>query len=293
VHDGGTRPYAAIGLTLLLWASSFPAIKAGLTAYSPLHLAALRFLVASVALASLARLLHIRVPERKDLPLFLALAAFGVASYHVAVNCGASRLSASATAFIANVAPIFTIAMGGFALGERIAPRGWLGCGLGLLGAWLIAYAEGGTVDVQIGSLMVLLAAVCWSLFFVLQKPLLRSYSPIEVTCYSVWFGTALLCVLLRGALGAIESASRAATLAVLYLGVFPTAVAYWSWSYVLARVPASRAAIYTYLVPVLSAGMASVWLGNRPTLAFDVGAALALAGVMMATTGQGARVGL
>jgi len=63
-----------------------------------------------------------------------------------------------------------------------------------------------------------------------------------------------------------------------------PTVVAYWSWSYVLARVPVSRAAIYTYLVPVLSAVRASVWLGERPTLGFGIGAALALAGVVLAT---------
>jgi drug/metabolite transporter (DMT)-like permease len=93
-----------------------------------------------------------------------------------------------------------------------------------------------------------------------------------------------LLCCFLPGFLGATESASWVATLAVIYLGVFPTVVAYWSWSYVLARVPASRAAIYTYLVPVLSALMASGWIGERPTLVFGIGATLALCGVMMAT---------
>ena len=214
----------------------------------------------------------------------LALAAIGVAAYHIAVNSGESRVSASATAFIANVAPLFTIAIGGIALGERIAARGWLGVGLSLLGVCLIAYSEGGTVEVQIGSLILLFAAFCWSLFFILQKPLLRSYAPIEVTCYSVWIGTLILCFFLPGVFGAMESASWAATLAVIYLGVFPTVVAYWSWSYVLARVPASRAAIYTYLVPVLSALMASVWIGERPTLVFGIGAALALLGVRMAT---------
>jgi len=216
--------------------------------------------------------------------LVLALAVIGVAAYHIAVNAGESRVSASATAFIANVAPIFTITIGGIALGERIAPRGWFGVGLSLLGVWLIAYSEGGTVEVQMGTLILLFAAFCWSLFFILQKPLLRSYAPIEVTCYSVWIGTVLLCFFLPGISGPMESASWAATLAVIYLGVFPTVVAYWSWSYVLARVPASRAAIYTYCVPVLSALMASVWIGERATLLFGIGAALALAGVMMAT---------
>ncbi len=182
-------PYAAIALTLVLWASSFPAIKTGLTAYSPLHLAALRFIVASLTLACLAPLLHVRVPHLADMPLLLALAAIGVAAYHVAVNSGEARVSASATAFIANIAPIFTITIGGIALRERIPLRGWFGVGLSLVGVWLIAYSEGGTVDVQIGSLILLLAAVCWSLFFVLQKPLLKSYTPIEVTCYSVWVG--------------------------------------------------------------------------------------------------------
>ena len=165
-----TAPYLAIAATLILWASSFPAIKAGLDGYSPLSLAAL------------------------------------------------------------------------------------------LLGA-----------------------ALCWRLFFVLQKPLLTQHSPLEVTCYAVWIGTIALALFLPDAIVELRSASLSATLSALYLGVLPTAGAYLCWAYVLATVPVSQAALYTYLVPVLSAAIAYAWLGEQPSLGFSLGAFSVLLGVVIA----------
>ena len=47
------------------------------------------------------------------------------------------------------------------------------------------------------GTFVLLSAALCWSCFFILQKPLLTYYTPLEVTCYAVWMGTVFLSMLL------------------------------------------------------------------------------------------------
>ena len=85
------RLYIALFLSLTLWASSFPGIKASLAGYSPFELAALRFLVASLTLASVAPWFKVRLPRKQDLPLILALAFVGVASFHVILNYGQVR----------------------------------------------------------------------------------------------------------------------------------------------------------------------------------------------------------
>ena len=275
-------PYAALTATLLLWASSFPAIKVGLDAYSATQLAALRFAIASSILGCVAPLYRIRIPRRQDVALIMALGLLGVASYHTLLNFGETLTTASAASFIANTAPLFS-ALFARAVGETTSRGSWLGLFIGLVGVWLISASLPGHFVLNGGCLLLLLAAICWSLFFVLQKPLLVHYSPLEVTCYAVWTGTLALGFFLPAAAMTAATANLTATVSVVYLGILPTACAYLCWSYVLSQISVSRAAIYTYLVPVISTAMAYAWLGEQPTMLFSIGAGAVLLGVAIA----------
>ncbi len=100
------------------------------------------------------------------------------------------------------------------------------------------------------GTLIVLLAAVAHAGFFVLQRPLLKKYRPIEVSSYAIWGGTLCLLPFGTGFIGQIPTAGLSATAAVVYLGIFPAAFANLCWSSVLKIIPAARAASFLYAVP-------------------------------------------
>jgi drug/metabolite transporter (DMT)-like permease len=282
VRHGNGAAIAAIAVTVVLWASAFPGIRAGLAAFSPTELAALRFIVASAALAVYAVATRMRLPDRRDWGRIALAGLVGIAGYNIALNLGEVTVSAGAASFIVNTVPVFTALLAVALLGERLTKWGRLGLGVSFAGVGVIALGEVGGLSFGAGALLVLLAAICQALYFVLQKPLLARHGALPLTTAVVWAGTAALLPWVPAALAAVPAAPTPALAAAVYLGLFPGAVAYVAWSYALARYPAARAASFLYLVPPVATAIAVPWLGELPSSLGLVGGAMTLAGVIL-----------
>ena len=273
---------AAVAGTVVLWASAFVGIRAALADYSPFHLALLRFLVASLFLAVFAALGRVRWPAIQDLPRIIATGFFGIGIYNLALNYGAMTVSAGSTSFIISTAPIMTALLSIFFLGEKINRIGWAGMLLSFCGVNLIAFGEGGSLKFETGAVFVFFSAICTSIYFVIQKPLLARYGSFEVASYSIWVGTAVMLTFLPGLAAAVQGARLAGTLTVVYLGVFPAALAYFFWAYVLARFPASRSVSFLYLIPVVATLLAYLILHEMLSPLSLTGGGLSLTGVII-----------
>lgn len=277
------RAITAITISLVLWASAFAGIRAALPAYSPAHLALLRFLVASLALALYALVSrNLPLPAWRDVPGIALSGLCGITIYHLLLNFGEQHVAAGPASLLVNTSPILTALLATFFLRERLRWLGWLGIGVSTAGTLLIALGEGGGLHFNGSAFIVLLAALGSSLYFVLQKPYLTRYSGFAFTCYSIWAGTLCLLFAAPGLVTAVRTAPLGATLSVIYLGIFPAALAYVTWAYFIARVPASRAASFLYLSLPLSFLIAWVWLHEVPHPLSLLGGALALVGVVL-----------
>jgi drug/metabolite transporter (DMT)-like permease len=276
------RVLAALVITTVFWASAFAGIRAGLDAYGPGQVALFRFLVASAVLAAYAALARMRLPERRDLPaVFLAgLLAFAV--YHVALNYGEVTVSAGSASILIATAPVFTALLAVAFLGERLRALGWFGMGVSFLGSAMISLGEGEGLRLDPSAALILLAALSTSIYFVLQKPYLEKYGALAFTTYAIWAGTLLTLVYLPGLLSEVQTAPLGTTLAMVYLGVFPTAIAYATYAYAFSRLPAARAASFLYVIPVMAYVIAWLWLGEIPTSLSVVGGVVTLAGVLL-----------
>ena len=100
------------------------------------------------------------------------------------------------------------------------------------------------------------------------------------MACYMVWAGTLMLLVNLPGLPAAVMQAPLAENLAVLVLGIFPSALAYLAWGYVLKHVEVSRAAVAMYVIPPVAMVMAATLLGEHIALQVVMGAMIVLASV-------------
>ena len=277
-------PRAAVALTVVLWASAFPAIRAALDGFSAVELSVLRLFVASLALACVAPRFEPRRPARRDIPALVAAGALGMSAYQLLLNAGEQTVTAGTASLLVSIGPIFVAVLAAVFLHERITRRAAGGIAIAFSGALIIALGQGGGVTLSSGALVVLAAALSQAAFFVLQKPLLARYTAFEVTAYAMWAGTVLLVPFGAGVPDAVAHAGAEPLLAVVLLGVGASAVGFISWAFALARMPVSTASSALYSVPVVAILVALVWLGELPSLASVLGGAVALGGVVLAT---------
>ena len=279
-----------LGLTIFFWASAFAGIRAGLEDYSPGHVALIRMLVASVALLGYALLIRMRLPEARDLPVILLCGFLAFAVYHVALSYGEVTVTAGPASLLVNTAPIFTALLATAFLGERLRAVGWFGLLISFAGAALIGLGEGEGLRIAPGAFIILIAAVSVSIYLVIQKPYLQKYGALNFTSYAIWAGTLFTLVFLPGLAGEVRAAPLGTTLALVYLGVFPTAIAYVTYAYAFARLPASRGASFLYLVGPMAFLIAWIWLGEVPSMLSFVGGGIILLGVIIVNSRGRAR---
>lgn len=281
-HSFGPATATALIVTIIAWASAFPAIRAGLLAFGPLELGAARFAIAAVPAALFLIVTRPALPRWSEAWRFFVGGLFFVALYTTLLNLGEQTVSAGPASFIINVNPIITAAFAMMFLGERFSRHAWAGTAVSFAGIGLIALGEGDAMRIDAGALLVLGSAFCNSITTVVQKPLFARHKPLTVSAWNMVIGAVLLSPFLPSALAQAPAASTEGLVAAIYLGIVPSLIAYGSWTIVLSRLSASRASNFMYCVPPVATLMGFVWLGEAPSALSLIGGAMALGGVIL-----------
>lgn len=277
-----TKTLVAINLSIFLWASSFSGIKSALTSYQPETIVFSRFLIAAILLMVFGLTTRIRLPEKRDISGFLLMGFIGIVMGNLAQTYSLNSISAGVGSLLTVITPVFATILATVLYREQLSRWGWLGIVISTCGIVAISLTQGSNLAFNSGLMIGIGAAMAMAIFFLLQKHYLERYTAIEITTYSIIAGTLLLLVFLPGFVDELRQARANATLALLFLGIFPSNIAYISWSYGLAKAPVSLATNFLNLFPVMGVVIAWYWLQEIPNTGAMLGGLLILVGVIL-----------
>lgn len=268
-------------IAIILWASAFAGIRAGLQGYTPGALALLRFIVASICML----IMYIMIPKKnpmslRDGVLLLLIGMLGLGIYNITLNYGEIEVPSGIASFIISLSPLVTVVVAIFFLKETVSINMIVGMLISVLGVFFIMLGKTHHFHLQIGFYYVFIAMLVGGIYSVMQKPFLTKYHAIQVTSYIIWGATILLSIYTSEMLSNIKTASLHATVSVIYLGIFPATGGYVAWSYALKEMPASKAVNYLYLMPIIATVIGYIWLNEVPNFLALIGGLVALLGV-------------
>ena len=275
---------AAALVTVGLWASAFVGIRSAGRDLSPGALSLCRLVVGALALGAVVALRREPLPRRSDLPGIVACGVVWFGVYNVVLNEAERRVDAGTAAMLVNLGPVLIAVLAGLVLREGFPRQLVIGCAIAFGGALVIGFATSQHgFHAGWGAALCVLAALAYAAGVIIQKPLLARVSALQITFLACAVG-AVACLPFAPTLaGDLGDARGSAVAWAVYLGVLPTAVAFTTWAYALARTTAGRMGSTTYLVPPLAILMGWAILDESPPALAFLGGALCLVGVVVA----------
>lgn len=291
-HMTRARAYLGAVVAVLVWGASFIATKVAVRETDPLTVICVRFGIGTLVLFLAVTLRGgLYLPPGKDLLTFLAIGVLGITVHQGLQVTGLVTAQASTTAWIITATPLTMALIGWTVLRERVARRQLAGILLGAAGVLLVvargdwASLAAGTVG-SFGDLLVALSTVTWSLFSVYSRRALQRHAAGTMMLYVMLGGwlMAALPWLARGGASQLAHLTGSGWVALLFLGVFCSALAYVFWYDALRVLPAARVGSLLYLEPLVTMVVAAALLDEPITSAALAGGVVILVGVRVAT---------
>lgn len=278
---------AAVLVTVLAWASAFVAIRGVHVSFSAGSLALGRLATGTVVLSGVlvARRRWVR-PTWGEWRLLILCGVCWFGIYNVVLNASEQHLDAGTTAMLVGIGPILIALLAGVILDEGYPRRLLVGIAVAFVGVLLIGTATRRSEADLAGVVFAVLAAVAYGVGVVSQKPLLRRLPPLQVVAIACGIGTACCLPWTADLVDDAGRASMSAVAAMLYLGAVPTALAFTTWGYALARTNAGKLGATTYVVPPMVVLLGWLLLDEAPTGLAVAGGIVCLSGVALSRRG-------
>jgi len=270
--------------------------KIVLRSMSSTSLVALRLAGAAVLFAILQRRLTplLRMPL-KDIVLLTACSLLGIVGNQFLFVKGLSLTTVINVEILSTTIPVYALATSillGYERGSRKTLIGVLLSAAGVLFLVNPLHADLSR-HTTLGNVLILTNSFLYALYLVISKSLIERYGALNVVTWIFLVGSLITIPVGIYSLQRENLAAMTATtwLAVAFIIIFPTVVAYYLNAWALTRVPPSLVAIYIYLQPLIAFGLAPVLLGESWSWRTIVAAVMIFGGVALVTRDTDRRI--
>jgi drug/metabolite transporter (DMT)-like permease len=272
------RVLGALGVVCVVWGSTYFAIRVGLESFPPMLMGAVRFLVAGMAMYAVLRARGVRAPTAKEWRGAAYTGALLLVVGNGFVNVAERHVSSSVAAVLVATMPLWAAVFARL-FGERASAGELAGIALGFLGVGVLNMG-GDLRGEPLGAVFALLAPMSWALGSVLARRVTLPAGPMATAAQMLTGGAAMGVVgLLSGERMTAWPTARAAV-AVGYLVVFGSMVAFSAYGYLLRHARPVVATSYAYVNPLVAVTLGVAWGGETVSVATLAGAAVILGGV-------------
>ena len=270
-------------LSVFLWASAFPLTKVAQQQFTPIPLGFLRCTVAAIFLIIIGKCCHIRLPQKKHIPLFFVSGGLGFTGYMITFNTGILTLTSATSSIIIAVTPILTAIVASHLYKEKIKPIGWAAIAAAFIGVLILLLWEG-VFSINIGLIWTVGAAIVFCGYNIMTRKLsAMGYNALEIVTYSMICGAILLGFWAGDGLHQLAGASVSHIIALIYLGALPSATAYFTWGKAMSYAErTSEVTNFMFVTPLLSTIMGFIILHEVPNAGTFIGGAIIIISIVV-----------
>ncbi len=286
-----TKSFSYIGIislifAMLIWASSFIALKLAMQDLEPYTVIFFRMIIASLCFIYFIKSFLKYEFSRRDIKYILLLAFFEPCLYFIFEAKAIQLTTASQVGMITSLMPVITAMAAGYFLKEIITKQLLLGSFIAIAGVVWLSLQSTTSVSApnpMLGNFFEFLAMVCGAGYTIVARYLANRYSALFITAIQVFIGTIFFFPFFLYEFYTTDfNFSMTSILCVLYLGIVVTLAGYGLYNYALTKIEASKAAVFVYLIPVFTLILAFLILNEKLSLVELVASVIILIGVLI-----------
>lgn len=267
----------------IVWGSTYFGIALGIASFNPFGMVAIRYVSAGLAALLLSRALGEPWPLKRDLPHLLLVGLLLLTGSNALVTFAERSVSSGIAAVLCSLTPVFYALMGQ----ERLGPRSWAGLSLGLGGVLILMLSKPGKQTLDLGGvLLILMAVFLWAYGTLHGRRHVKGRGLMGQTGVQMLTGGGVGLILVPFTGGFLHGPlTWKAGLAVAYLAVFGSLVAFSAFIYLAKAWSPTKMSTYVYINPVVAVALGCVFLGEALNLRMVLGMVVILAGVALLQT--------
>jgi len=273
----------------LVWAGSFIVVDATVKQIQPITIAFLRFLIATpFMIISIFIFKKNQLIKLRDLHYFIILGLTGVTFLYIFQYLGIERTTPSTSAVLINTNVIFILFLSVIFLKETITKKRIIGIILSFIGVIFVLLAQMINDNIVFdnifltGCIFIIISALCWAIYSIIGKKIMKKYNPLLVITYIFIMGTLFfLPFISTDIIAEIGNVNLNGWLYIIYLSIICSVFGYIGWYFILEKTEASKSAVYLNLIPLFGI-ILSFFYGEKITIFFILGAILIIYGVYL-----------